>query len=156
MGGIVFHKGEDTWFEDPSRWDDEDIKNFFKLKLTKRVVQDRSKADGLSKAFVIVECLWFLAQCIARGVRKISLTELEVTGLAFIACNFGMYCFWWNKPLDVICPIEIQRPCRIRSKETEESRFQRRNPVLAFISAVVTTLDSGDFGTPSLLYLVCH
>jgi hypothetical protein len=40
-----------------------------------------------------------VAHCIGRAVYGFPLIELEVTCLAFIACNIGMYVFWWYSNL---------------------------------------------------------
>ncbi|KAG2018340.1 hypothetical protein CC2G_007776 [Coprinopsis cinerea AmutBmut pab1-1] len=70
-------------------------------------IWDRSKGDTLSKAVVAAQTAWFLAQIISRGVQHLTITELEVITLAYAAFNGAMYAFWWNKPLDVQCPIVI-------------------------------------------------
>ncbi|KAF8993899.1 hypothetical protein BDQ17DRAFT_1367668, partial [Cyathus striatus] len=62
-------------------------------------IQDRSKGDLLAKGIVAVQTSWFTVQCIA---------ELELVTLAFAVLNGIMYFFWWDKPLDVRCPIAIQ------------------------------------------------
>jgi hypothetical protein len=35
------------------------------------------------------------------------MTKIEVVTLAFAALNFATYGLWWNKPLDVQCPIRV-------------------------------------------------
>ena len=53
-------------------------------------IQDRSKGDGISKSLVIVQTLWFIAQCITRGVEGLLVTELELVTLAFAVLNGTM------------------------------------------------------------------
>lgn len=69
--------------------------------LTKEDIEDKSKSDALAKGLVIIQTLWFIIQCIARGVQGLSITELEIVTLAFCSLNGAMYFFWWHKPLDV-------------------------------------------------------
>jgi hypothetical protein len=70
-------------------------------------LKDRGKSDGIAKAIVILQTLWFVAQCIARGFQHLPLTELEIVTLAYAMMNTFIYVFWWNKPRDVGCPIRI-------------------------------------------------
>lgn len=72
-------------------------------------LDDRSKGDALSKAIILVQTLWFVTQCIARGTDHLPITELEIVTLAYTPVILGMYGFWWNKPLSVRQPIRIQK-----------------------------------------------
>ncbi len=67
-------------------------------------VQDKSKADGLAKMLVILQAGWFLVVSIARTVRGLPLTLLEVHTIIHIACAFGMYVIWFKKPYNVNSP----------------------------------------------------
>jgi hypothetical protein len=146
MGGIAF-KGPngDKWYKDFKEWTLEECQGFFNLKLTKEKIQDRSNADWLAKAFVIVQCLWFVVQCIGRAAYGLPLTELEVTCLAFIACNIGMYAFWWNKPLNVVWPEEIEAT-EGRPPPPSDSRG-RLSGAAGWFSAIVGTLATDDIGS---------
>ncbi|TDL15008.1 hypothetical protein BD410DRAFT_684291, partial [Rickenella mellea] len=76
--------------------------------ITKREIEDRSKGDMLSKGFVIMQTGWFTIQCVARGIEGLPITELELVTLAFAILNLGTYFLWWDKPLNVLCPIPVQ------------------------------------------------
>ena len=71
-------------------------------------IEDKSKGDFLAKGFVALQTLWFVTQCIARGAQGLTITELELVTLAFAVFNGITYYFWWNKPLDVRCPVHLQ------------------------------------------------
>jgi hypothetical protein len=73
--------------------------------ITEMEIQDKSKGDGLSKGIVVIQTGWFILQCIARGVENLPLTTLELITLAFASLNFATYGLWWNKPLNVRCPV---------------------------------------------------
>jgi len=75
--------------------------------ITEKEIQDKSKGDGLSKGLAIVQTGWFVLQCIARGVERLPVTELEIVTLAFALLNFATYVLWWNKPLNVRCGVRI-------------------------------------------------
>jgi len=89
-------------------------------RITKREIQDRSKGDALSKGLVVIQTSWFILQCIARRIEHLPITELELMALAFAALNFVTYALWWNKPLDVQCPVRVLY--KRRQGESEESK----------------------------------
>ena len=74
---------------------------------TEKEIQDKGKSNWLAKALVLVQTTWFVMQCIARGIRHLPVTELEIVTLAYATMSFGMYLFWWDKPLNVGCPIRV-------------------------------------------------
>ncbi|TDL16980.1 hypothetical protein BD410DRAFT_754858 [Rickenella mellea] len=76
-------------------------------KITEKEIKDRSKGDALSKGFVLIQTGWFALQCIARGPDHLPITELEVVTLAFAVLSLATYALWWNKPLDVQCPVPV-------------------------------------------------
>ncbi|CAG7852251.1 SubName: Full=Uncharacterized protein {ECO:0000313/EMBL:CCA70983.1} [Serendipita indica DSM 11827] len=80
---------------------------------------DRCKSDGLAKFLVIVQTLWFIAQCIARKVSKLPLTELEVVTLGYTLLTVGMYVVWWDKPYRVAFPVRVYGTLPERTEEQE-------------------------------------
>ena len=85
--------------------------------ITTDEILDKARGDFLSKAIVILQSLWFIVQCIARGKQGLALTELELVTLALATLNGVMYYFWWYKPLGVKEPIKVypkgERPTEI-------------------------------------------
>ena len=75
--------------------------------VTMEEIEDRSKADGFSKMIALGQTLWFVAQCIARRAQHLDLTPVELLTLSLAVLNGVMYFLWWNKPLDVRCPIRV-------------------------------------------------
>ena len=75
--------------------------------ITAAEIKDKGRGDFLSKAIAILQTTWFIAQCIARGVEGIALTELELVTLALATLNGLMYYFWWDKPLGVKEPVRV-------------------------------------------------
>jgi hypothetical protein len=76
-------------------------------KITKDEIEDKSKGNIVSKGLAIIQTGWFIMQCIARGASHLAITELEIMTVAFAFLNLVTYVFWWNKPLDVTCPVRI-------------------------------------------------
>jgi hypothetical protein len=75
--------------------------------VTVEEIEDRSKADGFSKTIALGQTLWFVAQCIVRGAQHLDLTLVELLTLSLAVLNGLMYFLWWNKPLDVRCPVRV-------------------------------------------------
>ncbi|TEB19911.1 hypothetical protein FA13DRAFT_1743734 [Coprinellus micaceus] len=111
MGGIAFKNPDnhdEIGFYQPESWTDEHIKSFIALRLSEATISDRSKASALAKTLVVMQVLWFVVQTVARALEGLTITHLEVVCLAFTLFNIGMYVCWWDKPLDVECPLEVE------------------------------------------------
>ena len=76
--------------------------------VTVEEIEDRSKADGFSKMIALGQTLWFVAHCIARRSQHLDLTLVELLTLSLAVLNGLMYFLWWNKPLDVRCPVRVK------------------------------------------------
>jgi hypothetical protein len=74
---------------------------------TKQELENQSKSNGLAKTLVLLQTLWFVAQCIARRVENLPTTELEIVTLAYTAIYVGIFIAWWDKPCNVDCPIRV-------------------------------------------------
>ncbi|KAF8657422.1 hypothetical protein AX16_002219 [Volvariella volvacea WC 439] len=73
--------------------------------IPEKEIKDRGKGDLLAKAIVIIQTTWFVAQCVARHIEGLVLTEIELITLAFATLNVITYGLWWDKPLNVGYPI---------------------------------------------------
>ena len=87
---------------------------------TEAEIKDMGKSDWLAKSLILLQTLWFIIQCIARGIKHLPVTHLEIVILAYAAMNFVIYVFWWNKPLNVNWPVRVFR----KSGESELSGMQ--------------------------------
>ena len=75
--------------------------------VTVKEIKDRSKTDGFSKTIALGQTLWFVAQCLARRAQHLDLTLVELLTLSLAVLNGVMYFLWWNKAMDVRCPIHV-------------------------------------------------
>ena len=89
---------------------------------TEAEIKDRGKSDWLAKSLVLLQTSWFVIQCIARGIKHLPVTHLEIVTLAYAAMNFVIYVFWWNKPLNVNRPVRVFR----KSGESEPGGAQHQ------------------------------
>ena len=110
---------------------------------TKAEITDKGKSDWLAKSLVLLQTSWFVIQCIARGIKHLPVTHLEIVTLAYAAMNFVIYTFWWNKPLN------FNRPVRVfRKSESGDTQTQVTEPISegwkltwdAFIEGLATIL----------------
>ena len=91
---------------------------------TKVEIKDRGKSDWLAKSLVLLQTLWFVMQCIARAIKHLPVTHLEIITLAYAAMNFAIYTFWWNKPLNVNRPVRVfqrTKPEKTHHQVTEQT-----------------------------------
>ncbi|KAH9936607.1 uncharacterized protein B0H18DRAFT_1165244, partial [Fomitopsis serialis] len=64
-------------------------------------IWDKSKADGLAKALLIWQLLWFITNVGNRLGHGLPLSLLEVTTISHGLCTLWTYVLWWSKPLGV-------------------------------------------------------
>ena len=103
----------------PTVLEAKDVPAVTKKRILEVEIQDRSKGDGLSKTFALVQTTWFILQCISRAIEKLPLTELEVAACAFAFLNFATHILWWNKPLNVSRPVLVYRDQQKEQAEVE-------------------------------------
>ncbi|KZP11759.1 hypothetical protein FIBSPDRAFT_837278 [Athelia psychrophila] len=87
---------------------------------------DKSKSDALSKTIAVLQTLWFVAQCIARRIGNLAITNLEIMTLAYTVITVAMYAAWWHKPLNVRCPIRVKGAPKV-VKDMEPFKWTSRN-----------------------------
>ncbi|KIM21648.1 hypothetical protein M408DRAFT_39731, partial [Serendipita vermifera MAFF 305830] len=106
--------------ECPLKFEDFPVEVLEFITPTEAELKDRGKSDSLTKIIVLIQTVWFVVQCIARGKQQLPLTELEVVTLAHTILNFFIYLSWWNKPKNVECPIRIYKPFAANHEESGE------------------------------------
>ena len=70
-------------------------------------LSNQSNGDVLSKGVAVLQTVWFVAQCLARLIERLPLTNLEVMTLAYTIMTVAMYVAWWDKPLNISCAIRV-------------------------------------------------
>ncbi|KAK3331846.1 hypothetical protein B0T19DRAFT_87419 [Cercophora scortea] len=94
----VNDKRPDTESQNPE-WD---TKTF--LDVSKSVILDKSKSDGLAKAIMWMQAFWFCAQIITRVILSLPITLLELNTFGHSICALLIYLIWWEKPANVDQP----------------------------------------------------
>jgi len=76
--------------------------------ISKAEILDKSNANGLAKAIVCLQAIWFCVQCISRLAQHLSISFLELNTFAHAICTLLAYSLWWSKPLDIGEPTLIK------------------------------------------------
>lgn len=66
--------------------------------ISKKEIDDKSKADGIAKILVCLQAGWMVLQVVARTVYGLPITLLEVNTIGHVICAFSIYVLWWSKP----------------------------------------------------------
>ena len=135
MGGFMLFKGNITkGVLSPERFSELIAAGKIEFpNITVEEIEDLSKADGFSKTIALGQTLWFVAQCIARGAQHLDLTLIELLTLSFAVLNGLMYFLWWNKSLDVRCPVRVYLLDTGKHSEPNESNEPNEPNYLIFL-----------------------
>ena len=71
-------------------------------------INNKSKANLLTKGLVLLQITWTVMQCFSWKVVGLPLSILEVHTLVHARCALTMYGLWFNKPFDVDQPVMVQ------------------------------------------------
>jgi len=110
MGGFALHDADKSFLRVLDELTLEELDKAGEIEwptITKKEIQDRSKADIFSKGIVLIQTIWFIVQSVSRFATKLAVTELEVVTLAFAVLNGITYWLWWDKPSDVRCAVPV-------------------------------------------------
>lgn len=59
-------------------------------------VGDKSKANPVQKALVLVQILWMAMQCVSRASYGLPITLLELHTMVHVVCAVMLYTFWFK------------------------------------------------------------
>jgi len=124
MGGFALHDADRSFLRVLDERSLEELDKAGEIEwptITKKEIQDRSKADIFSKGIVLMQTTWFILQCIRRFAAKLAVTELEVVTLAFAVLNAISYWLWWDKPSDIRCAV----PVYLKSAESSNAKVSK-------------------------------
>ena len=68
----------------------------FFVDIGQRNIEDKNKANILTKSLICIQVSWLVIQCIARAAAGYPLTLLEIHAMVHVGCAFCMYTLWWN------------------------------------------------------------
>jgi hypothetical protein len=73
--------------------------------ISKSEIDDRSKGDFFTKGIAASQIIWTIASTIARAIRGLAISQLEISVIAFSVCALLIYLCYWSSPKDVSVPI---------------------------------------------------
>lgn len=85
------------------------INDFDFPNITEGEIKDKSKTDGLAKAFSVFQISHLVLSLIVRRSQGLPSAQLEILTLAFAICGVATYAIYWYKPKDVSFPIQVRR-----------------------------------------------
>ena len=144
MGGFVLHPPDCTSFPITAKQVHYLVQQrYLPLpNITKKEIWDKSKADMFAKVVAGFQAGWLVAQVIARAIQHLAVTLLELSTVALITCTGAALFFWFNKPLNVETPTNLQlefgiAEILVRAGESAKAPF--RDTPLDFIEPNIYT-----------------
>ncbi|KAM7203206.1 hypothetical protein V8F20_004148 [Naviculisporaceae sp. PSN 640] len=78
-------------------------------------IEDKSKADWMAKSLICIQVGWMVVQVLARAIKQMPISLLEINTCGHVACAMAIYLLWWSKPL------EIQEPTLLNDDEDQDA-----------------------------------
>ncbi len=91
--------------------------------ISKKEIEDKSKADKFAKIFACGQILWLVLQCIGRAIQHLPITTLEIATLGFAIPSVATFALWFCKPAD------IEVPTFVPVAESTVELLERLSPV---------------------------
>lgn len=121
------------------------------------VILDKSKADAVAKLLLMIQVLWFCANCIARYGAGLPLSMLETFTLIHAFTSICTYLIWWEKPLNIGKPTMVMMnselssgsDLRLGTQDWRHSEFFKSSKKLRFQSEMSWYTVLSSFYTPS-------
>ncbi|KAK0760915.1 hypothetical protein N5P37_005854 [Trichoderma harzianum] len=91
--------------------------------ITEEEIKDKSKGDIFVKLIALGQIIWSTIQIIARAVRRLPVSPLEVAVVAFAISAVFIYGLYWNKPQRVGVTQTIQ--LKNNNMQNERAKLER-------------------------------
>ncbi|KAK1218901.1 hypothetical protein PQX77_018385 [Marasmius sp. AFHP31] len=120
--------------------------------ITEEEIENLGHTDLLAKTIAMIQTLYFITNCIARGVSGLAITELEFFTLGFAALNLVSYSFWWHKPSGVWFPVRVMArlPRRLPSSYSQNQDVPSNGILSAIFNRLWDDYGHGEWDTWSL------
>jgi hypothetical protein len=115
--------------------------------VTKEEMDDKSKGDIFVRLIAVSQIGWMVIQIIARAVRGLAVSQLEIAVVAFAACAIFMYVLNWNKPKGVQVPYKLSQQ-RQKVPQSVVHSIHARREYGGFVRAI-----SGSFANMFSLFV---
>ena len=117
-------------------------------------IDDRSKANWVTKSIALIQVSWFLLQLLARAIQGLTVTTLELYTLSIVVCAVVIYAYYWHRPFDVQRPVVLQAKVTEYSwpQELEDQRIHSTTITQKDLSSMDVCVMLGVF----VAFSVCH
>ncbi|KAH6668786.1 hypothetical protein B0J14DRAFT_150464 [Halenospora varia] len=75
--------------------------------ISEEFIRDKSKANGVAKALICLQALWFCVETLGRLGQRLPISMLELNTFAHALCCVLLYFIWWDKPFNIDQPTLI-------------------------------------------------
>ncbi|KAA8893902.1 hypothetical protein FN846DRAFT_787267 [Sphaerosporella brunnea] len=123
---------------------------FLENPFDKELIEDKGKADSISKTIVSFQALWMLLQCITRKANGLPITLAETHVAIQIVYAAFMYGCWWFKPLDVSVPISIPADDKLRQNESDYKQTDLYDKDMPIV------IEYTEWNHYNMIYRMCH
>jgi hypothetical protein len=66
------------------------------IPISKKNIDDKSKADYFQKLLVLIQVMWMVVQCIMRKIKSLPLSLLEIHTMVHVSCAVFLYLCWFK------------------------------------------------------------
>ncbi|KFY15126.1 hypothetical protein V491_05772 [Pseudogymnoascus sp. VKM F-3775] len=73
--------------------------------IRKAEIDDHSQGDNFAKVVAAAQIIWTIANVITRAARRLPVSQLEISVIAFSVCALIIYACYWSSPKDVSVPV---------------------------------------------------
>ncbi|KAL1635064.1 Cytoplasmic tRNA 2-thiolation protein 2 [Diplodia intermedia] len=94
-------------------------------------VPDKSKRDSIAIFLVVIQCLWFTAQFLARLSHRLPVTLLEITTLTHLLCTLAIAGTWARKPWNAASNTAPPLACSSHERQTDLAALFAIDPHLS-------------------------
>ncbi|PVH80741.1 hypothetical protein DL98DRAFT_515134 [Cadophora sp. DSE1049] len=119
--------------------------------VTVEELNDKSKSDAFSRLVSLVQIIWIVIQVIARSVQGLSVSQLEITVVAFSACAVVIYALGWKKTKGAAIPYTLLSYPGEISAEIIRAACQN-GPNEPLMNPMLSTLFDLDNSAPAKVY----
>ncbi|KAL9033990.1 MAG: hypothetical protein Q9180_005652 [Flavoplaca navasiana] len=117
--------------------------------LTEEEIKSKSKANGIAKAFVCAQALWFLTTCVTRLAQRIPISLLELNTFGHAICALFIYLLWWEKPFEVDIPTEVHSQALLDMYALAWINTTGESPLVRLMKSAYRERLQAEWGVPS-------
>ncbi|KAK0715468.1 hypothetical protein B0H67DRAFT_471494, partial [Lasiosphaeris hirsuta] len=96
--------------------------------VTEAEIEDRSKADAVTKFLALVQTTWFVTELVLRTVTRLPISQIEIHTAAMVACSTVAYAANWHRPQNIMTRVKLRADRLPNAEDIREIASQGGNP----------------------------